>query len=232
MHGVIQRAAYQWGQSIAAYGRYVIKSTHIQWHGLENIPGEPTIWFSWHSTNLLAIALHHAISPRPVQSFVPPGLVGTAMTGWLEGAGFEPVLLPQDGTGNPSAALKTMLRGLSKNGDVAIAVDGPHGPAGQVRPGTFWLGRMTGRPLIAVCFAARPAVRFPRWDRHLIPLPWARLVGVIGKPFCIHREEEIDRPFLDSVRDMLNSTSQLAWEIIKNPPQNTMSISRKDTGTV
>jgi lysophospholipid acyltransferase (LPLAT)-like uncharacterized protein len=216
MDGVIRRAAYRWGRWIAAYGQYVVKSTDIQWYGLENIPNEPTIWFCWHGMNLLAIALHHKISPRPVQAFVPPGLVGTTMTGWLEGSGFEPVLLPQDGTGNPSAALKTMLRGLSKNGDVAIAVDGPHGPAGWVRPGTFWLGRITERSLIAVAFAAHPAVRFPRWDRHLIPFPGARLVGVIGKPFCVNREQEIDRLFLDAIREMLNSTSRLAWEILGN----------------
>jgi len=214
MGGLIQRAAYRWGKCIAAYGRHVVETGHMQWHGSENIPNEPTIWFSWHSTNLLAIALHHTISPRPVQSFVPPGLVGTSMSGWLNGAGFEPVLLPQDGTGIPSAALKTMVRGLSKNVDVTIAVDGPHGPAGWVRPGTIWLGRMTGRPLIAVGLAARPAFRFPRWDHHLIPFPGARLVGVLGKPFCVNREQEIDGPFLNAIRDMLNSVSHRAWEFL------------------
>ena len=214
MDGVIHRAAYKWGRLIAAYGRHVVQTGHIQWHGLDHVLNEPTIWFSWHATNLLAIALHHTITPRPVQCFVPPGLIGKTMTGWLDGAGFEPVLLPQDGTGNPSAALKTMVRGLSKNGDVAIAVDGPHGPSGWVRPGTFWLGRMTGRPLIAVGFAARPAIRFPRWDRHLIPFPGARLVGVVGKPFYLKHEQEIDGPFLDSIRDMLNSASHLAREFL------------------
>jgi lysophospholipid acyltransferase (LPLAT)-like uncharacterized protein len=218
MGWLIERAAYKWGQWIAAYGQHVVKTGRIQWHGLENVPNESTIWFSWHGNNLLALALHHTIAPRLTQAFVPPGLVGASMTGWLEGAGFQPLLLPKDRTGNPSAALKAMVRGLSKNGDVVIAVDGPHGPSGWVRPGTFWLGRMTGRALMAVAFAARPAIRFPRWDHHLIPFPGARLVVVIGKPFYLKREQEIDQPFLDSIRDMLNSSSYLAWEFLKKRP--------------
>jgi len=216
MGGPIESAAYRWGRSIAAYGRYVIRTARIQWLGLEHIPDEPIIWFSWHGLNLLAIALHHAVSPRPVCAFRPPGLVGTTVAGWLDGAGFEPVLLPRDRTGNPSAALKRMVRGLSQNSDVAVAVDGPYGPAGRVRPGSFWLGRITGRPLIAVGFAARPGVQFPRWDHHLIPLPGARLAGVVGRPFCIRRDQVIDQPFLDSIGEMLNSISSQAWDLLKS----------------
>lgn len=214
MSGRIESAANWWGHQIAAYGRHVAMTGHIKWDGLENLPAEPTIWYSWHSTNLIALALHHTIAPRSTQAFVPPGLVGAAMTGWLEGAGFDPLLLPKDGTGNPSAALKAMIRGLSKEGDVVIAVDGPHGPAGKVRPGTFWLGKMTGRPLMAVGFAARPAVRVPRWDRHLVPLPGARMSIVLGKPIRLARDQEIDEPFLESIRELLNSVSRRAWEIL------------------
>jgi len=210
----IDRFARWWGTRLAAYGRYVARTARIKWDGLDNLPNEPTIWYSWHSTNLIALALHHTVAPRPTQAFVPPGIVGTTMAGWLEGAGFIPLLLPKDGTGNASAALKAMIRGLSKEGDVVIAVDGPHGPAGTARPGTFWLGKMTGRPLMPVGFAARPAVRAPRWDRHLIPLPGARMSIVIGKPIRLARDREIGESFLESIRDDLNSVTRRAWEIL------------------
>lgn len=214
MPNLIARAAFKWGQVISSYGKYIIKTGRIMWEGLEQIPDEATIWYAWHSTNLLALALHHSISPRPTQGFIPPGIVGTTMSGWLEGAGFVPRQLPKDGTGNPSAALKAMIRGLSKDGDVVVAVDGPHGPAGRVRPGTFWLGKMTGRPLIAVGFAARPSFRFPRWDRHLIPLPGARIVGVLGKPICIARDQELDQPFLDTIKRHLDAVTRRARELL------------------
>jgi lysophospholipid acyltransferase (LPLAT)-like uncharacterized protein len=211
----IERTAFEWGRIISAYGNYVVKTGHIKWEGLENIPGEATVWYAWHSTNLLAVALHHTISPRPTQALIPPGLVGITMNGWLAGAGFTSLQLPKDGTGNPSAALKATIRGLSKNHDVIVAVDGPYGPAGRVRPGTFWLGKMTGRPLVAVGLAARAAFRVPRWDRHLVPLPGARIVGVVGKPRRVERDQEIDQPFLDAIKLHLNNLSHRARELLE-----------------
>lgn len=214
MSSLIERAANFWGHQIAAYGTHIVKTGQIKSEGMENLPAEPTIWYAWHSTNLVALALHHTVTSRPTQGFVPPGLIGATMIGWLEGAGIEPAPLPKDNTGNPSAALKSMIRGLSKEGDVIVAVDGPHGPAGKVRPGTLWLGKMTGRPLMAVGIAARPAIRFPRWDQHLIPLPGARLAIVFGKPIRLERNQELDEPFLESIKDLLNAASRRAWEIL------------------
>jgi lysophospholipid acyltransferase (LPLAT)-like uncharacterized protein len=160
------------------------------------------------------LAFHPRVTKRFTQSFVPPGIIGTSMSGWLEGAGLIPITLPKDGMGNPGSALKAMIRGLSKDGDVVVAVDGPHGPVGEVRPGTFWLGKMTGRPLMAVGFAARPSFHIPRWDRHLVPLPKAKLAVVFGKPIHLARDQEIDEPFLESIKDHLNSIVKRAREIL------------------
>jgi lysophospholipid acyltransferase (LPLAT)-like uncharacterized protein len=211
----IEGAAFAWGRMISSYGKHAVKTGHVKWEGLENVPDEATIWYAWHGTNLLALALHDQLSPRPTQAFIPPGIVGATMRGWLEGAGFVSFPLPKDGTGNPSAALKAMIRGLSKDGDVLVAVDGPHGPAGRVRPGTFWLGKMSGRPLVAVGLAARPSFKFPRWDRHIIPLPGARIVGVIGKPICLPRDQQIDQLFLDSIKLHLDTITRRAWELLQ-----------------
>ena len=138
---LIDRAALRWGRMIAGYGNSVTKNARILWEGRENIPSTSTIWFTFHDTNLVALALHDRVSPRRVQAFVPPGLVGMGMRGWFDGVGFEFLPLPAEGMGNPTFALKAMARGLSDNRDVVIAVDGPHGPARRVKPGAFWLGR-------------------------------------------------------------------------------------------
>lgn len=211
---LIERAAYDWGRVIASYGRYVVKTGQVKIEGLENLPDQGTIWYSWHDSNLVGLALRSAITPHPIQSFVPPGIVGSSMSGWLQEAGFIPLTLPKDGTGNPSMALKAMMRGLEKDQDVIIALDGPHGPVRKARPGTFWLGKMTGRPLIALGFAAQPSFRYPRWDRHVVPLPKAKFAIVLGKPMYISREQEIDDALLESFRIHLNSIVNRAWEIL------------------
>ena len=208
-----ERFAFRWGEYIAAYGNFVTRRAQLRCEGLENVAGESTIWFGFHSANLLALALHRRVTARAVQALVPPGIVGAAMRGWLTGVGVQAQTLPKDGTGNPQAALKAMARALT-DGDVVIAVDGPHGPSGRVKPGAFWLARLTGCNLITVGIAARPAFRFPRWDRHLIPLPGARLAAVISKPFKLSRDQQIDGPFLDEMGKRISDATRRAWEIV------------------
>jgi lysophospholipid acyltransferase (LPLAT)-like uncharacterized protein len=38
-------------------------------------------------------------------------------------------------------------------------------------------------PVIPVGIAASPAIALPRWDRHLVPVPGARIVMAAGAPF-------------------------------------------------
>jgi len=211
---LMERAALRWGRLVAAYGRRVTQGADIRWEGRENIPDGATIWFTFHDTNLIALALHDRVAPRRTQAFVPPGIVGAGMRGWFDGVGFESLDLPQDGTGNPQAALKAMARGLSKGGDVVIAVDGPHGPRGTVKPGAFWLGRLTGCPMLTAGFAARPSFRYPRWDKHLVPLPGARLTAVASKPIYVARGQVIDQAFLDAMGEEIRKVRARAWEIL------------------
>jgi len=66
-----------------------------------------------------------------------------------------------------------MEAALASGKDVLIAVDGPTGPRHGIAPGALWLARATDveiRP--AGCWAS-PALRLPRWDRLMVPLPRA-----------------------------------------------------------
>jgi lysophospholipid acyltransferase (LPLAT)-like uncharacterized protein len=99
-----------------------------------------------------------------------------------------------------------------------IAVDGPHGPAGVVRPGAIWLARYTGVPLIPVGFAAWPAVRVPRWDRMIVPLPGARVVFVVGKPIRVARKEPVDRVAADRLGALIDAVTVRAWSTTGGSP--------------
>jgi lysophospholipid acyltransferase (LPLAT)-like uncharacterized protein len=214
MNSLVETLAHTWGGLVGAYGRAATRNASLRVEGSENIPAGACIWFSWHDTNLIALALHQRVSPRPAQAFVPPGLVGAGMRGWLDSAGFEWLGLPAEGTGNPQAALRAMRRGLAEHGDVVIAVDGPHGPRGIVKPGAFWLARVTGCPMLTVGFAARPSFRYPRWDRHLVPLPGARIAAVISKPVYVRGGQEIDGAFLDSIAGAMHAVRRRAQELL------------------
>src|SRR5660398_172295 len=121
------------------------------------------------------------------------------------------------GTGNPIAGLREMGRTLAADWNIAIALDGPHGPPRALRPGALWVARLSGRPLVVMGYAARPAFRAPRWDRQLVPLPGARIAVVFGEPIIIERRAEIDGALRSHVSDAVNVAEQRAWTILDSP---------------
>ncbi|MBI2299969.1 MAG: DUF374 domain-containing protein [Armatimonadetes bacterium] len=67
-----------------------------------------------------------------------------------------------------------------------IAVDGSKGPRGVAKPGVVLLAHRAGAPIIPCGVGAWPSYRFRQaWDRHLLPLPYARVVGVYGRPIRV-----------------------------------------------
>lgn len=67
--------------------------------------------------------------------------------------------------------VRHLRKTLDKGGFVAMALDGPRGPALQVKPGSIWLARSSGRPLWIVTVKYGPHFTLKTWDRFVVPLP-------------------------------------------------------------
>lgn len=64
---------------------------------------------------------------------------------------------------------------------LVLAVDGPLGPVGQAQGGAALLARWSGRAILPLAVAARPALRIPgTWAHMELPLPGARVVIAQG----------------------------------------------------
>jgi lysophospholipid acyltransferase (LPLAT)-like uncharacterized protein len=209
------RLAYTSGLALARYGQWAVHPARVHLEGLDGW-SSPAIGASWHEGGLIGLAVHaHFDQAFAGLSFVPPGLLGDAMRGWLAGHGsMAPVTLPRDRQGNPQAALKTMARGLRDGLNVFVAVDGPHGPFRCVRPGVLWLARQSGRPIVPVGLAAWPAFRWPKWDRHLTPLPGARAAAIYGAPITLRRAADLDAAAED-LSARLAHVNARAWQIVR-----------------
>ena len=205
--------AHAWGRLIARYGRWAVATADLTVEG--DLPRDGFIAVSWHSMNLIIMSVHAERRPYPYRAFVPPGVLGEVMRGCLDGYGMEAVALPEDGTGNPVGAMKEMARALKQGCGTGIALDGPHGPARTLRPGALWLARLTGKPLVVIGAAARPAVRAPWWDRHLVPSPHARVAMVYGEPITIARGADFDDDLCARVTAALAAAEARAWEIVR-----------------
>lgn len=85
-------------------------------------------------------------------------------------------------TGNSSAARK--LKEMVDDGfSIALAVDGPAGPAGVVKTGAIYLAQKTKKPIITVDIKFAHSIRLRnRWDKFEIPFPFTRTTLIIGDP--------------------------------------------------
>lgn len=212
MIAALERAAFAWGRLVGRYSLSAVRPERTLVVGRERLAINPAIVVDWHRTNLVALAFYRQQLSGPCFTFVPPGLEGATVRGWMSIYGQTPVLLPKDGTGNPQAAVRQMARALRAGINVVIALDGPHGPAERARPGALWLARLTGCPVIPCGLAARPSVSYPRWDRHLIPLPGAWLSIVMGEPMLVGRHEPVDEAHLAALGERVRAANRLAHE--------------------
>lgn len=66
---------------------------------------------------------------------------------------------------------------------VLLAVDGPVGPRGIVRPGAEFLSRETGRPIVVMRVEYERSFRIQsRWDQYEVPYPFTRSKVTLNEP--------------------------------------------------
>ena len=82
-------------------------------------------------------------------------------------------------------ALRDYYQALVKDAvSPAITPDGPRGPPWKFKPGAVLLSQLSQRPIIPMAYAASRAWKI-KWDRFVIPKPFARISIVVGEPVYI-----------------------------------------------
>jgi 3-deoxy-D-manno-octulosonic-acid transferase len=82
-------------------------------------------------------------------------------------------------------AFRGMARVLRSGLDGAITPDGPRGPAEVMKPGAAHIAALARRPLVCMGTSAWPSLKFRSWDRFVLPLPFARVSVVEGRPMSM-----------------------------------------------
>jgi lysophospholipid acyltransferase (LPLAT)-like uncharacterized protein len=84
-------------------------------------------------------------------------------------------------------ALRDYYQALVKdNVSPVITPDGPRGPRFKFKPGAILLSQMSGRPILPMAYAASRAWLI-KWDKFVIPWPFARIAIAIGPPCYVPR---------------------------------------------
>lgn len=88
-----------------------------------------------------------------------------------------------------SGSLSVLREGVRvlQRGDhsLCISPDGPGGPSLRVQEGALYFAKMTGAPIIPVCFSARHVWMQNRWDRYLLVYPFTKIKCKLGEPIYI-----------------------------------------------
>ncbi len=123
------------------------------------------------------------------------------------------------------SVLREGLRVLSK-GDwgICMSPDGPGGPSLRVQDGALYFAKMSGAPIIPVCYSCSRAKLQNRWDRYLIALPFSKIVCNIGNPVFVPRkatDAEFEKIRKDLEDFMVNQMRELDAQFgLKQPEQD------------
>jgi len=142
--------------------------------------GKPTLSALWHAYQLMGL---HTGRSRPVNIMVSRSRDGEILSQIAQRLGYKTIRGSSHRGGN--AALKAFVEKISAGESGAITVDGPRGPAHQVKPGILMVASKSGVPILPWGFAVKPAYRFKSWDRFCLPLPFSRIVVSTGEPFYV-----------------------------------------------
>ena len=75
---------------------------------------------------------------------------------------------------------------------LALSPDGPSGPSMRCHDGALYFAKITGAPIIPVCYSCSRPWFQNRWDRYLLTKPFSIIAGTIGKPIFIDRKTKIE----------------------------------------
>src|SRR5450631_136930 len=94
-----------------------------------------------------------------------------------------------------------------------ITPDGPRGPRFKFKPGAILLAQMSGRPMLPLAYAASRAW-LVKWDKFVIPWPFARIVIAIGPPRYVPRV--VDAPQVVRLQGEMEAELKGLYELARS----------------
>jgi lysophospholipid acyltransferase (LPLAT)-like uncharacterized protein len=119
--------------------------------------------------------------------------------------------------GGARALLELARAGREGQGDLLLTVDGPRGPAGEVKGGVVFAASRTGLPVVPVGVAAASAWRAGSWDRHLLPRPFGRVAVAYGEPIAVPQDasrEELAARWTPAVAEGMRRAERRAEQVL------------------
>ncbi len=152
----------------------------LKWSGLEELKSarelSPKVLFAfWHSGLL---GLCYAFRFRNAGIMVSKSFDGEWIARLATKLGYRVFRgsASRDGAKGLMEMVKDKL-----DGDLALTVDGPKGPAEKVKHGIVTLAANTELPIVPLTIIAENAWRLKTWDRFIVPKPFSKVTVLYGQ---------------------------------------------------
>ena len=100
---------------------------------------------------------------------------------------------------------------MRKGYSIVSTPDGPQGPQYELKTGVMLMARVGKVPIVPVSCAADRAWYLNRWDRFMIPKPFAKIVLAVGEPIHVPKDAAMDK-LEEFRREMQYATNALQEE--------------------
>ncbi len=179
---------------VKAFFSYQRHHTHII--GVNHPDAEPCLYAMWHGNQCAIFGLPNK---GITNVLISRSKDGNAVASGVEMLGFKVVRGSKGKKGAVEASLQ-MIEALKSNENCAMMVDGPSGPAKVVKDGAIKIAKLSGKPIVPVCWYSTNFnwVRFSSWDRFSLPIGDVNLINLYGEP--IHVPEDADDEALEQAR--------------------------------
>jgi lysophospholipid acyltransferase (LPLAT)-like uncharacterized protein len=193
----------------ALYVRFLALFSKIAVEG-NGLYEKPAIYVTWHRQEVLMIYLQR---DRGLCGLVSKSKDGEYMARILRHFGYR--LIRGSSSSGGSEALRALVKAGRQGLPLAITPDGPKGPIFKVHPGTIYIAKKTGLPVLPCASAYSRKLVFKNWDRYQFPLPFGRLQAVYGEPFFVKEYDDIEAKCAE-LEAILNALTARAEALINN----------------
>jgi len=178
----------------------------------------PVFFAFWHGRQLPLIHTHR---DEGITVLVSLNTDGQYVTNVLHSMGFNTVRGSSSRGG--MRAIRETVRILRSGIDCAITPDGPRGPAERAKSGISHIARLGSRPVVPMGTSAFPAVRFRSWDSFILPLLFAKVPVVEGRPIPPLTRGDDQQLWTERVETELNRVTATA-DLLASPSSISMKM--------
>ena len=176
----------------------------------------PRIFAVWHNSVFIqAHATGGMGLTRKTAVLISASRDGSAVTAF--GAVFGYSAVRGSSSRRARAALIAALRTLKAGMNIGITPDGPRGPRYVLQPGVIKLAQLSGVKIIPLRLQCSREWRLNSWDRFRIPVPFSKVVLMIGEGLDVPRQ--LDDAQLEGLRSELERRMRQGldeMELVKN----------------